>query len=279
MTLAGLERSSPQTAAETLAYLAQRPYDNVYTYWLLDTQQFGRGRAELMLWRNRSGAIRGTCTYGAQIIAGGDEPEALEAFAQCARVHCAGVRMLAGRRCDVEAIWNRAGPYFPRPRAIRRSQPVYAIERGTLRYTRDDANVEPATLDELDELTVNSAAMIAGEMDGDAAYAGFDFRARTARIIRAHRWWRYRHEGRLAFMCNVGAIMPAVAQLHGVWSPPDMRGQGHATRALGAICDHLLERVPHVSLYVNAFNRPALALYERVGFERVGEFQTILLPG
>jgi predicted GNAT family acetyltransferase len=29
---------------------------------------------------------------------------------------------------------------------------------------------------------------------------------------------------------------------------------------------------------VNDFNAPAIALYERVGFERVGEFQTILLP-
>ena len=33
---------------------------------------------------------------------------------------------------------------------------------------------------------------------------------------------------------------------------------------------------PVVSLYVNAFNAPALATYRRVGFEQVGTFTTVL---
>jgi hypothetical protein len=33
---------------------------------------------------------------------------------------------------------------------------------------------------------------------------------------------------------------------------------------------------PTLSLYVNDFNEPAIALYERVGFRRAGEFATLL---
>jgi predicted GNAT family acetyltransferase len=101
---------------------------------------------------------------------------------------------------------------------------------------------------------------------------------RTARIIDRGWWWRARVDGRLAFMCNVGSASPYTAQIQGVWTPPAMRGKGFATLALTAICAALLDEHHTLCLYVNDFNASAIALYERVGFERVGEFQTILLP-
>jgi predicted GNAT family acetyltransferase len=118
--------------------------------------------------------------------------------------------------------------------------------------------------------------MIAGENGGDPRRTNADFRGRTARIISARWWWRYRIAGQLAFMCNVGSATSQTAQLQGVWTPPGMRGAGHATRGLGAICDHLLDEHPTLCLYVNDFNAPAIALYERIGFRRAGEFATIL---
>ncbi len=273
----GLASFSAEHTVETLRYLTQRPFDNVYLYWLVATRQFERSRAQLMLWRDATGSIGGACSYGAQIIPAADGPRALAAFAEYASCKTQGVRIITGRRKDVEALWSAAAPAFPEPRAVRNSQPLYVIDRSALRYSRADANVARATFAELDEIAHNSAAMIAGEMGGDPRAIGLDFRARTARIIEAGWWWRYRRRGRLAFMCNVGAIMPTVAQIHGVWSPPEMRGRGYAARGLGAICDHLLDEVPNLSLYVNDFNSAALALYEGVGFKRAGEFQTILL--
>jgi len=55
-----------------------------------------------------------------------------------------------------------------------------------------------------------------------------------------------------------------------------LRGKGLATAALRALCDELLGTYPTLSLYVNGFNAPALALYDRVGFYRAGEFSTLL---
>jgi len=66
------------------------------------------------------------------------------------------------------------------------------------------------------------------------------------------------------------------AQLQGICTPPSMRGKHLATASLAGICDRLLGDFPTLSLYVNDFNTRAIALYERVGFTTVSEFQTIL---
>ena len=269
-----LEAVAAANADETLAYLAQRPYDNVYLYWLLANRSIGAG-ANVLLWRDRTDVVRGACYYGTHIVLTADDECAADAFAASLR-RGRFARMVAGPRRTVERFWRTAKRSLPPPAATRRSQPLYVVERRGLHAMRGDAPVARATLAELDEIVANSAQMIAGEIGGDARRASVDFRNRTAAAIEAGVWWRSRVDGRLAFMCNVGSHMPQTAQLQGVWTPPAMRGHGHAARALGAICDSLLDSWPTLSLYVNDFNAPARTLYERVGFTRAGEFQTIL---
>jgi predicted GNAT family acetyltransferase len=268
-----LESLAAAHVPEVLAYLAQRPFDNVYVSWLIASRQVARG--DVAIWRDDAGAIGGLCYFGVQIVPCGEDSAALEAFGSRAR-RASATRMIVGPRPAVEAVWARARTGLRAPSGIRRSQPLYRLERADLKVSRADADVGLATLAELDEITLHSARMIAGENGGDPSRTSADFRGRTARIITAGWWWRYRIAGRLAFMCNVGSATPQTAQVQGVWTPPEMRGAGHATRALGAICDHLLDEHPTLCLYVNDFNTPAIALYERIGFRRIGEFATIL---
>ncbi|MDQ2857365.1 MAG: GNAT family N-acetyltransferase [Candidatus Eremiobacteraeota bacterium] len=269
-----MEALCAANVGETLGYLARRPYDNVYVMWLIASRELGRG-GSVALWRDEAGSLAGVCYFGPQIVPFGDAPEAFDAFAARAR-SSRTTRMIVGPRVAVERFWDSARDAMPRPSAVRTSQPVYALERSTLRGSRADAPVALATLAELDEIAGHSAAMIAGENGGDPQRSNAGFRDRTARLIAAGWWWRYRIERRLAFMCNVGSFSPLTAQLQGVWTPQAMRGHGYATQGLAAICDRLLDQYPTLCLYVNDFNTPAIALYERVGFERVGEFRTIL---
>ncbi len=268
-----LETLAPALVPETLAYLAERPFDNVYVAWLIATKQASRG--DVLLWRDAAGAIAGVCYFGLQIVPCGSVPEALEAFGDRAR-RARSARMIVGPRAAVETVWERARGALRAPSAIRHSQPVYALSRDELITTPAAGDVARASMSELDELMLNSAHMIAGENGGDPRRTNPDFRGRTARIIEAGWWWRYRIDGRLAFMCNVGSSTTQTAQLQGVWTPPPMRGAGHATSGLAAICAKLLDEHATLCLYVNDFNLPAIALYERVGFRRVGEFSTIL---
>lgn len=273
--MAGLEALTPATQAETLAYLARRSYDNVYVSWLIATGQCARGH--VLLWRNDERALAGVCYFGAQIVLIADTHEGIDAFADRSR-NARGTRMIVGPRTDVERFWRRARAWFPKPRGTRPVQPVYAVDRASVRAFDADPRGEAAraTADELDELVPHAARMIAGEIGGDPSRASSEFRARCARIIGEGWWWRYRVAGQLAFTCNIGSATSATAQIQGVWTPPELRGAGHATRGLAEICVGMLVAFPTLCLYVNDFNASAIALYERVGFTRVGEFATLL---
>jgi ribosomal protein S18 acetylase RimI-like enzyme len=73
-----------------------------------------------------------------------------------------------------------------------------------------------------------------------------------------------------------GYVDPQTAELSlAVW--PGHRAQGIGTRLLRAALDEAEQRFPAVSLSVTAIN-PAVRLYDRTGFKRVGEqFGTVLM--
>ncbi len=121
-----------------------------------------------------------------------------------------------------------------------------------------------------------SASMIAHELEYDPRRDSPSFDAGVREMIERKLWWVGVWHEQLCFFCNVGPWSDRTAQLQGIWTPETHRGHGLATASLSAICDRLLLMSPTLSLYVNDFNEEAIALYHRVGFEHVGDFQTIL---
>lgn len=62
---------------------------------------------------------------------------------------------------------------------------------------------------------------------------------------------------------------PGLGEIYAISVSPDHQGRGHSRRLMDAGLARLRDRgVTTVSLYVEADNTPALALYERYGFER-----------
>jgi hypothetical protein len=165
--------------------------------------------------------------------------------------------------------WHRA------PAIVRERQPLYALWPQGLQPI-DDADVRPARDDEVAVVAEGSAQMILGELGYDPRAARSTFLAGVRQAIEQGLWWVWEVDGEVRFQCNVGARTPLTAQIQGVWTPPRLRGHGYATGGLAAISRRLLETYPTVSLYVNDFNAGAIALYDRIGFARVGELATYL---
>jgi predicted GNAT family acetyltransferase len=71
-------------------------------------------------------------------------------------------------------------------------------------------------------------------------------------------------------------LSATVGQIQGVWVHPQRRGRRLAAGATAAVVQRLHRMGRVASLYVNAYNTPALATYRRVGFTQVGCFATVL---
>jgi len=125
-----------------------------------------------------------------------------------------------------------------------------------------------------------SAAMYAEEMGENPLARDPDGYRRRIRMLIARGWtYVYETAGHLQFKMDVGCASNRTAQIQGVYVPPELRGRGVGTVAMAACCELAFERHPNLSLYVNDFNAPAVALYERIGFRREPyDFQTIMLP-
>lgn len=256
--------------------MAARPFENAFLHWVLDGGHGPYAPDELVLDRKRDGTVRGVIYYGAQLVVAADEPAALDAFAIETRKY-PGLRSFVGPKRAVDGIWNRVKSWYAAPAIVRERQPLYALWPQGL-GSFEDAEVRLARSDETELVAEHSARMIVGELGYDPRAQRSTFLAGVRHAIESGSWWVWIVDNELRFQCNTGARTPVTAQIQGVWTPPALRGRGYATRALAATARRLLDDNPTVSLYVNDFNVNAIALYDRIGFTRVGELATYLFP-
>jgi RimJ/RimL family protein N-acetyltransferase len=268
-----LQRTQERAA---LAYLSRAPYDNVFLAWLVAAERSPSTRSSLYAYVEPNGNVRGVAFFGRQVVLAADDDAVVDAFAEVATAY-RFERMIVGPRATVERYWESVGKWHAPPRRIRQSQPVLAVDRSSLvRAGADAVTVRPAYPSEWEIVARNSAEMIEHELEYDPRSTSAEFNANVRIMIDRGLWWVGEHRGELCFFCNTGPRSEYTLQLQGIWTPEHLRGKGLATGALRAICEELLTEVPSLSLYVNGFNEPALRLYERNGFRRVGEFSTLL---
>jgi predicted GNAT family acetyltransferase len=137
-----------------------------------------------------------------------------------------------------------------------------------------------STRDDLPALYPACVAMYTEEVGvSPEAGGGKDYyRARVQQLIsRGWSFARFDEHGRVVFKAEVACASPYAAQIQGVYVAPDRRGEGLATRGMAAVADIVRREIaPNVSLYVNEWNTPARAAYERVGFRQTATFATVM---
>lgn len=243
----------------------------------------GAGRGGVTVWgMERDGVLDALCWAGANLVPICDpqDAEALDAFADAARQHGRRCSSIVGAAEPVLGLWERLTDAWGPARDVRPDQPSLLLDRPPL--VTPDPDVRPARPDELDLIVPASVRMFVEEV-GYSPLTGSPgaYEARVRALVDAGRTFVRVEHGpagpEVVFKADLGAVSSGVAQVQGVWVTPRLRGRRISEHGMAAVVEQTLGRVaPLVSLYVNAYNAPALACYRRVGFRQVGTYATVL---
>ncbi|WP_235026500.1 DUF4081 domain-containing GNAT family N-acetyltransferase [Glutamicibacter sp. JC586] len=159
---------------------------------------------------------------------------------------------------------------------VRENQPLLTISKLPEGVERNP--IRAAKIHEFDLVLPASAAMFEEELGYSPLENGGSFyRNRVRQLIRdGHTVIDCDDHGEVIFKADLGTVTNEVVQIQGVWVNPRYRGLGLASGYMSSTVQYALGFAPLVSLYVNDFNVPALKTYQRIGFEQVGTFATIL---
>jgi len=274
-----LGRADEQAA---LAFLDRQPARDVFIASRVLNDGVLRAPGWSPLWGaiSGSGELLGVLHVGPNVVPAVDDIAICDALAPTA-AGSAATRMLVGERLAVMRLWELIGPTYGAAREVRDRQYVYSVDPSSLEGPAARRGVARlATPTDEERVLQLSAAMYTEEMGENPLARDPSGYRRRVQILTA-RGWTYVYEvgAELLFKMDIGCASNRGAQIQGVYVPPEARGRGMGTAAMAACCRLAFDRHPSLSLYVNDFNAPAVALYERLGFHREPyDFQTVILP-
>lgn len=262
-----------------LGHLADEPVTNVFVMSRIEAALHQPWRLGGELWGYGTGQRwEGLCYAGANLVpdaAAGDD--AVAAFAERARRRGRRCSSIVGPRHQVLSLWSHLDDVWGPGREVRDDQPLMAITGDPM--VEPDPAVRPVRDDELDVLLPACIDMFTEEVGVSPVAAGDGalYRARVRELVVGGRALARIDDGRVVFKAELGSVSSGACQVQGVWVAPELRGRGLSAPGMAAVVQYARQRfAPTVSLYVNGFNVPARRTYERVGFDRVGTFATVL---
>ena len=259
---------------DVLEFLQRDPLINVYLISrLLEERMLAASQIAVVRY---NGAIVLVASLASNIVLAGDPSisrditdSAVSLVAERILQRMLPVRAVISPAHLVEALWTVLRTRLDPPTVVRLNQPVYALY-GRLDYP-DLTAARYATIRDLDALVPACAAMHKEEVGIDPLLrdpAGY--RERIRELIEKKRAVVRVLDGHIVSKCEYSAVTSEAVQLMGVWTDPARRRQGLSRDLLREVCGHLSRRSKTVTLFVNDFNTPAIALYESLGFRRIG---------
>ncbi len=266
-----VQRLGPPDLVELFAFLDRDPVLNVYLIALTLRDALSRPQEEL--WAARRGeeivALVHLGGPSGAVLPLGEDREAIDRLAEQTLLR----RSLLPRRVQVIGALEAVDPVVRRFRAagivprLHRRQVYMGLERGHLPPFERLPELRLANAADYPALFESGARLRAEELEEDpragdaAAYA-----RRVEEECRDGSTWIWMDRAGLCFRASVSALTADAAQIAGVYTPPERRRRGFGRRGLSELCARLFERTRGACLFVNDFNAPALALYDRMGF-------------
>jgi predicted GNAT family acetyltransferase len=265
---------SNDDVAAALTFLRRDPLINVYLISRILEERFAPSTQTVEVRHNREVVL--VASLATNIVLAGDRelPQdvtetAIAVIAERILTRMLPVRAIISPAHLVEMLWARLRTRLDPPTVVRMNQPVYAM-RGRLDYP-DLKESRYTTMRDLEALVPACAAMHREEvgidpLDRDAA----GYRERVRELVEQKRSVILMINGQIAAKCEYSAVTNETVQLMGVWTNPRFRRRGYARALLHEVCGHCARKGKTVTLFVNDFNLPAIALYEDLGFQRIG---------
>ena len=254
--------------------LDARPVDNVFVNSRFQKQGVNRFGNPLIGWFDQ-GRLLSVLSDGYTLSPIAATPEALVAFARLGERRRAN--SIVGWRDDAIGLWQelcqRNFTQWASPRQVRDHQLVMTIDRPTGLDCPFD--VAPVGSRHAESYGAAAVAMYTEEV-GVAPLDLIGYRGHVTGLMTRGSAWGLLVEGQVVFKADVVADAGDIAQIGGVWLTPSWRGRGLSIPLMAGVVDGVRQRWPVVTLYVNPWNRPAIACYQRVGFRQVSECATVL---
>lgn len=259
---------------EVIEFLVREPMVNVYLLSRLEEER--TAAATQMFVIRHEGAIVLVASLATNVVLAApvterrDRIEAATALlADRIVTRMLPVRAIISPSHLVEPLWDRLRTRLDPPTVVRMNQPIYAIRR-RLDFP-DLTKARYGRLSDLDRLVPACAAMHKEEVGIDPLIRdAAGYRERIRELIALDRSILRMEEGEIGAKCEFSAVTADAVQLMGVWTHPRFRRKGLARETLLEVCGHIFRKGKSVTLFVNDFNQPAIALYESLGFTRIG---------
>jgi len=249
----------------------------------LETHLFVASRANEVLSRQTSSSVLGYFEdgrlvigvfYGPNIVPFNVTKNAAEEFGKFFSKLTNRCASIVGAKSDVEILWPEISSNLPTPRLVRENQLLFVLEKVLIQH--EDSKVRKVLDSDLDRYTSASIEMFTGEV-GLPPNDLMEYRIRVKSQIsvgNSYAW--FAGDGRVLFKVDVGSQFDGACQIQGVWLHPELRGRGYSKELLHMAINLIQKQhAQKITLYVNDFNKPALALYRNLGFIEHNVFQTI----
>lgn len=262
--------------------VVQNPVTNAYVQSILDTGRragpiggFARGIFLGIFDPNHPEQLVAACWAGANIVPVTTNRDYSTYFGQALVALDEHFGSIFGPQSAVEGIWDVLRYGRQTARDIRKNQPFMTITDQA--QVPANPHVRFASESDYDAVLPASVAMFTEELGYSPLADGSNgYRLRVRQLIaKGHTMIETGKDG-VVFKADFGIVTDQAIQIQGVWIAPGSRGQGRAVPAMAAVVNRALELAPVVCLYVNDYNTAAIRTYQRVGFDTVDRFATVL---
>ena len=277
------EPLGPANTPEVLGLLASDPVLNVYLIALAMRDALGRPR-DVFWGVRRDGRLRALLYLGGQsgaVLPAGSDADAMSRLGpvfDAERARLPARYQVIGPRDLVEPLV--ASHLVQHPARLDRQQQYLWRPATTPLPAERVMQLRPARREDYALVYESGAALRQEELLEDPrATDPASYARRVEEDCRDGHTWVWRDARGLAFRASISALTPDAAQISGVYVPPGRRGQGLARRGLAELCARLATRTRSLCLFVNDFNAPAMAVYDRLGFEPRSPWRSVFFGG